>query len=75
MILRATFSELLIDVRSKTFRDFTQDPVNWFAFEFFAGDRLEENEISHVTGVVVRNNIFLLNGHQVWQQNVGIFCR
>lgn len=45
MFLRATFCELLIDVRSKTFRDFTQDPVNRFAFEFFAGDRLEENEI------------------------------
>ncbi|MNE54260.1 hypothetical protein D3C80_1490260 [compost metagenome] len=36
---------------------------------------MNKDQIPHVAGIVVRNDIFLFNRHQVRQQNIGIFRR
>lgn len=73
LLLGAAFGKLLVDILAKALCDFAEDPVDRFALKFSGGDRLNKDELAHIAGVVIGNNIFLLDGHQVRQQNIGVF--
>ena len=75
LLLGTAFGKLLVDILAKPFCHFAEDPVDRFALEFSGGDRLNKDEIAHIAGVVVGNNVFLLDGHQVRQQDIGVFGR
>ncbi len=72
LLLRTAFGEFLMDIRAEAFRHLAHDPVNRLALELRCGHRLEENQVPHVAGVIVGDDIFLLNGHQVRQNNIGV---
>ena len=75
LLLRAPFGEALVNIRPKAAGDLAGDPVDAFALELRRGDWLQEDEVAHVAGVVVGDNILLLNGHQIRQQDVGVHRR
>ena len=72
LFLRASFGEFLMDVRPEAFRHLAHDPVDGLALKLRRGHGLEENQVAHVPGVIVRNDVFLLDGHQVRQHDIGI---
>ena len=72
LFLRASFGEFLMDIRPEAFRHFAHHPVDRLTLELRCGHGLEENQVAHVTGIIVRNNVFLLDGHQVRQNNIGV---
>ncbi|CAH0278609.1 hypothetical protein SRABI106_03226 [Rahnella aquatilis] len=73
--LGTAFGELVINIRAKTTRDFAHHLVDAFTFELSGRCGLDENQIPHISGVVIWNNIFLLDGHKVRQQDVGVLRR
>ena len=52
--------------------DFTQIGVQRAPFELRRGDRLAHDDKAHVAGIVVRDEVRLLDRHKIGQQHVGV---
>ena len=67
LCLSAPFGELLMHLRPQPTRHFTQHLIDALAFKFGGGCRLDKDQVPHVAGIVVGNNVFLFDGHQIRQ--------
>ena len=72
LFLRPSFGEFLVDIRPEAFRHFAHDPVDGPALKLRRGHGLKEYQVAHVARIIVWNDVFLLDGHQVRQHDIGI---
>ncbi|MNC31054.1 hypothetical protein D3C75_793620 [compost metagenome] len=61
--LGAALGKLLVDIRPEATGDFAGYPVNRLAFELRFSRRLDEDQIAHIPGVIIRDNVFLFDSH------------
>ncbi len=65
--LCTAFGKPLIHIVAEASGDFAEYPVDGLALELRRRRRLDKNQISHIAGVIIGDDILLFDGHEIRQ--------